>query len=503
MPHPVGARSGGLVVSSRTTTSRRPILALLASVCALLGALSMSASALAAGPEAPYLAFFRLQATEVELSARLSPNASAPVEGGKYWFVYKKGTECAGESETTHIAWAGQPNEQTSPDPAKITGLDQGTEYSVCLVAENGKAESAQSTAVTFSTSIAPPTPETLAPVHVSTTYAEVQGVLNPHEAVNEATSYQFAYRESPSECLTGGYIKETSSSYSARTTRRETVIGYITGLLPYRTYTACLITWNSAFETVIGSPVTFTMPAGFPLTVYMTGKGKVSSYLGGIECSSEECTTNEEGEVELTETETVPGYQFAGWIGCKKTSASTCTVDVTAASEVTAVFLKAVEKGEKGEKGEEGKAGKEGVAGKDGATGKEGQAGAAGEKGAGGAAGAQGSPGPAGAQGPAGPQGPAGKVELVTCTKVKGKQRCTTKLVSGTAKFTTTGLAAHATLSRHGVVYAAGTARTAPGRISLRLTPLRQLRPGKYTLTLLSGAGKHETIRSESFTLS
>ena len=97
---------------------------------------------------------------------------------------------------------------------------------------------------------------------------------------------------------------------------------------------------------------------------------------------------------------------------------------------------------------------------------------------------------------------GPAGQVELVTCKKVKGKQHCTTKLVSSTVKFTTAGLAARATLSRHGVVYATGTARTARGRMSLRLTPLRKLQLGKYTLTLISGAGKHKRITSESFTL-
>ena len=34
-------------------------------------------------------------------------------------------------------------------------------------------------------------------------------------------------------------------------------------------------------------------------------------------------------------------GYVFVGWIGCKSTGATTCEVDVTAASEVTAVFLK------------------------------------------------------------------------------------------------------------------------------------------------------------------
>jgi hypothetical protein len=88
--------------------------------------------------------------------------------------------------------------------------------------------------------------------------------------------------------------------------------------------------------------------------------------------------------------------------------------------------------------------------------------------------------------------------------TKGKGVQRCTTKLVSGTAKFTIVGSVAQATLSRYGVVYAAGMAHsTAHGqRMSLRLLPLRRLRPGRYTLTLIGGAGRHEQIRNESFSL-
>ena len=118
------------------------------------------------------------------------------------------------------------------------------------------------------------------------------------------------------------------------------------------------------------------------------------------------------------------------------------------------------------------------------------------------GTTGAQGEKGPAGPTGAQGPAGPAGKIELVTCKTVKGKQHCTVKLVSGTVSFTTSGAAAQATLSRHGFVYANGTARTARGHLSLRLTPLRKLRPGKYTLTLVSGAGRHERITSESFTL-
>ncbi len=214
-------------------------------------------------------------------------------------------------------------------------------------------------------------------------------------------------------------------------------------------------------------------LPARFPLTVFITGEGEVTSTPAGLACSTGQCTHEFEGEPTLT-AKAGAGYEFAGWIGCTPISATTCKVDRTATTEVTAVFLKAGTQGPTG-------------------------TGSAGEKGTGGAAGAQGQPGPTGTQGPV---GPAGQVELVTCKKVKGKQHCTTKLVSGTVKFTTAGLAARATLSRHGVVYAKGIARTARGRMSLRLTPLRSLRPGKYTLTLISGAGKHKRITSESFTL-
>ncbi len=231
------------------------------------------------------------------------------------------------------------------------------------------------------------------------------------------------------------------------------------------------------------GSVTAFATPL-FPLTVFITGEGEITSTPAGIKCSTEECTYAFGGEVILTAAKAGAGYEFAGWIGCKRVSVTTCAVDMTAAREVTAVFLKA---------GQEGPAGKEGAAGNEG---KAGPAAPAGEKGVGGASGAQGPPGARG------PGGPAGKVELVTCKKVKGKQHCTTKLVSGAVKFTTVGSASQATLSRHGVVYARGTAHTARGRMSLRLLPVRKLLPGKYVLTLISGTGRHQSIRLEPFTL-
>ncbi len=224
--------------------------------------------------------------------------------------------------------------------------------------------------------------------------------------------------------------------------------------------------------------------PARFPLTVFITGEGEVTSTPAGLTCSTAECTHEFEGEVTLTAAKAGAGYEFAGWIGCTPMSASTCRVQRTATTEVTAVFLKAGTQGPTGT----------------GSPGEKGATGVQGEKGSTGPTGAQGEKGPAG---PAGAQGPAGQVELVKCKTVKGKQHCTATLVSGTVKFTTTGLAARATLSRHGVVYAAGTARLARGRTSLRLLPVRRLAPGRYTLTLISGTGRYERIGTQSFTLS
>jgi hypothetical protein len=160
-------------------------------------------------------------------------------------------------------------------------------------------------------------------------------------------------------------------------------------------------------------------------------------------------------------------------------------------AGAAPAVFVCTGAKGTNGTNGKEGKPGTNGTNGTNGSNG---------------AAGGQGPVGPAGPAGAQGPAGPAGQIQLVTCKTVKKKgknvQQCTTKLVSGTVKFTATGASARATLSRHGAVFAAGLARVAHGHLSLRLTPLRKLRAGHYTLTLISGAGSRETIRTEAFTL-
>jgi hypothetical protein len=477
---------------SRRVAVSRAALAVLVSVCALLGALGMSASALAAAPEAPVTLTpaKEISATSATLEGELNPHVSAKVT----WQMFLSNPGGASCHEGITVGGEGPLDGEAIHVETTPRDLQPSSVYRFCVVAFNEGAETSGSEK-TFKTLGAPGAPELSVEQPVGAAEANFQAVLRPQgeTGTHESWPYHFLYKAGTS-CVGG-----TETHYAVSTGEPdEQVSERAFDLTPGTTYALCIVV-DTISETTTYGPISFTTHAGFALTAFLTGEGKVESNPAGLTCESEQCSHVFEvaGPVTLTATPK-PGYVFAGWLGCKRAGLLSGTCELVAPrSEVTAVFLKAAEKGE------EGKAGKEGVAGKEGAAGKEGQTGAAGPAGEKGVNGTQGEKGPVGPTGAQGPTGPAGKIELVTCTKVKGKQRCTTKLVSGTAKFTTTGLAAQAALSRRGVVYAAGTAHTARGRMSLWLTPLRSLRPGKYTLTLLSGTGKHETIRSESFTLS
>lgn len=118
------------------------------------------------------------------------------------------------------------------------------------------------------------------------------------------------------------------------------------------------------------------------------------------------------------------------------------------------------------------------------------------------GPSGTAGPTGPAGATGPIGPAGRNGEVELITCQSVSGKPshghstahgkvtHCTTKLVPGPVKFTTTGAVTRVMLSRGGVIEATGIAGGHRGRTML-LSARRGLKAGRYTLALIGLHGK------------
>ena len=79
------------------------------------------------------------------------------------------------------------------------------------------------------------------------------------------------------------------------------------------------------------------------PLSVFKggNGEGTVTSNPTGISCGTEPCETNfEKGEAVELEASPGTGSVFAGWLGCRHTGATTCTVTMSEAKEVTAVFL-------------------------------------------------------------------------------------------------------------------------------------------------------------------
>lgn len=127
---------------------------------------------------------------------------------------------------------------------------------------------------------------------------------------------------------------------------------------------------------------------------------------------------------------------------------------------------------------------------------------------GAAGATGATGGTDAAGVRGSQRSEGKSGRIYLFTCrtvtkraklhgkTRAVTKQRCTTRLVPGTARFGTT--IAKATLTRNGVIYATGTARLS--RLTLHAN--RPLRAGEYTLTLTRRLGRHRRQSHQQITI-
>ena len=126
------------------------------------------------------------------------------------------------------------------------------------------------------------------------------------------------------------------------------------------------------------------------------------------------------------------------------------------------------------------------------------------------------GPPGPTGLAGATGAQGPAGQIELVVCRTVTKKRtkhgrkspvkvkKCTTRLVSGTVKFTIASHAVEANVSRAGVTCATGRAiPTGTGQWELMLIRrIDPLRPGRYILTLRSPRGGRRVLERTAITI-
>jgi hypothetical protein len=226
-------------------------------LCAVLSmSLAMSASAFASAPETPGpVKVASIEAYSAMLSGVLNPNAAG--EAGTYEFLYKaSASECQGASTQRGLTF-GFTGEEVAQE---IQGLSANTEYSVCLLARTLGGETAVGSITTFKTALPPETPVTEEATSVTAGSAVLHGTLNP-SSPGEAGSYHFLYAISASKCQG----ESVSSTASAAGHEQETVSSEVTGLLPNTTYTFCASAANSAEESVVGGPVTFTTPSSPP----------------------------------------------------------------------------------------------------------------------------------------------------------------------------------------------------------------------------------------------
>jgi len=155
-------------------------------------------------------------------------------------------------------------------------GLVQNTTYYYRVTAENTAHEKAIPGKVESFTTLLE-TPETLPANPVTSSAATLNGVLSPNAtARGEAGTYEFAYRQSPSECQGEGG-KTAPAPPAGAPGGKEAVSVTLTGLPPDTTYTYCLLERSAANATAVGLAVTFTT----------RGAGISEEYVSNVEATA------------------------------------------------------------------------------------------------------------------------------------------------------------------------------------------------------------------------
>ncbi len=233
----------------------RAALGVVVGVCALVGGLLMSATALAAAPEAPITASpaTEVQNSTAKLEGVINPLVKATV---KWYFAYNEGGICTGGSTT---AAEGPAEVLSQPVSTEVAGLRPGTTYTFCLVAENEATERAVGNPVAFTTTATPPEkPLTIEPAaEIRSTTAKLTGTVNP--LVGDVDSWYFEYNEG--NACTGG---PTTPVEGPMKVLDQPVLGMAERLRAGTKYTFCLVVQNEVGATT-GNAVSFTTAAPVP----------------------------------------------------------------------------------------------------------------------------------------------------------------------------------------------------------------------------------------------
>jgi phosphodiesterase/alkaline phosphatase D-like protein len=128
-----------------------------------------------------------LTATTATLNGHLTPlNLSVATQ---YQFIYNRGTQCTGGSETSKEDAGTGPGTEVA-ETAAVSELQPDALYTVCFVTSN-EFGSQQGPPVHFTTPAAPPTIEPDSPPVLTPFEAMLEAQINPN---NQATAYTFEY---------------------------------------------------------------------------------------------------------------------------------------------------------------------------------------------------------------------------------------------------------------------------------------------------------------------
>ena len=205
-----------------------------------------------------------IKSTEATLEGSVNPNNQLT----ECHFSYGISTVAENTVPCTPELLKGFGGQSVAPNPQPLTGLTPGAEYKYRILTKNGKGEESTGEPKTFKTA---EEPEKQPASAVTATTATLNGVLNPHHPF-EAGTYEFAYRQSATECQlinpkTGQPENEKATPAAASTEATpQPVSAELTALQPGATYTYCLLERNAAGQqAAISAPETFTTLSAAP----------------------------------------------------------------------------------------------------------------------------------------------------------------------------------------------------------------------------------------------
>ena len=215
--------------------------------------------------------------TAATLTAAINPNNQSTT----YTFEYS--TQATGETlEGTIIKVPGLAplagfGDQTAETRAE--GLQPETQYFWRVVATNASSETTTGKVETFTTPL-PPEKPTIEPVVLEGLTAKLAGMLNPNNAPEVNSSYEFVYKLSGTECE-----GESSTGGVAEAGTQGEQVAAEAALQPGVTYSFCLLARNQVGETALSSVQTIATPPAPPAidAQSITGVNSTEATLHGV----------------------------------------------------------------------------------------------------------------------------------------------------------------------------------------------------------------------------